>query len=330
MRLKSKILLHQEPTFVIKIKNFCHSTDLFFEEKILFKNTISEEHISKKIISEGVVILNIQMQLSTPETIQVEISDESIIMNFICCKSVEPVINEMQSKEYTKEKSHNILYVSNYNAVFQIPAFEEINYFTIVLSLDYYQKLINENWSVHSEFSKKISQKKTCYLTPVYKPFNPAIQWVIHEIKNCKFRGIFKKMYLETKIKEILVLQLDSLLDKCQKKGGGIQEEDYNKLLKAKSILETNFTHAPTLPELSRLVSLNEFKLKKGFKFCFDSTIKGYVTKLRMEYAKKLFKNKVSNVGEVAYKCGYKDVSHFSAAFKLFYGFTPISFRKLV
>ena len=94
-------------------------------------------------------------------------------------------------------------------------------------------------------------------------------------------------------------------------------------------ILEANFTDAPSLPELSRAISLNEFKLKKGFKSCFETTVKGYITKLRMECAKDLFKNKASNVGEVAYKCGYKDVSHFSAAFKLFYGFTPISFRKL-
>ena len=48
-----------------------------------------------------------------------------------------------------------------------------------------------------------------------------------------------------------------------------------------------------------------------------------------MEYAKDLFKNKTSSVGEVAYKCGYKDVSHFSAAFKQFYGFSPIRFRNL-
>jgi AraC-like DNA-binding protein len=135
-------------------------------------------------------------------------------------------------------------------------------------------------------------------------------------------------MYLEAKIKELLILQLDTLVKKPLEKAL-INEEDYLKLQKAKLILEANFTNAPSLPELSRAISLNEFKLKKGFKSCFETTVKGYITKLRMEYAKNLFKNKATNVGEVAYRCGYKDVSHFSAAFKLFYGFTPISFRKL-
>jgi AraC-like DNA-binding protein len=41
-----------------------------------------------------------------------------------------------------------------------------------------------------------------------------------------------------------------------------------------------------------------------------------------MERAKELLKNEILNVSEVAYQCGYKDVSHFSAAFKQFYGFT--------
>lgn len=133
-------------------------------------------------------------------------------------------------------------------------------------------------------------------------------------------------MYLEAKIKELLTLQLETLLTKPHE-DIIIGKEDYDKLQEAKLILEANFTNAPTLPELSRIISLNEFKLKKGFKACFKTTVKGYITKLRMEYAKDLFKNKTSNVGEVAEKCGYKDVSHFSSAFKLFYGATPASFR---
>nr|WP_262916179.1 AraC family transcriptional regulator [Flavobacterium algicola] len=134
-------------------------------------------------------------------------------------------------------------------------------------------------------------------------------------------------MYIETKVKELVVLQIESLLNTIDEKLI-VDSDDYDKLHEAKLILENNFTNAPTLPELSRIIALNEFKLKKGFKACFQTTVKGYITKLRMEYAKNLFRNKTLNVGEVAEKCGYKDVSHFSSAFKLFYGFTPVSFRK--
>ncbi|WP_281337026.1 helix-turn-helix domain-containing protein [Flavobacterium eburneipallidum] len=329
MKFKSKILTHQEPIITIETADLFNPASTFLEEKINIQNGKREEITSKNLISDGIVILDTQMRFSTPQTIESEITGESIVMNFICCNNVEAIIDHVESEKFTTENTHNILYASNFNASFEIPAFEDINYLSIVLSLDYYQELINENWNLHPNFSATISQKKSSYLAPKSVPFNPAIQWIIHEIKSCKYKGAIQKMYLDAKIKELLILQLEALLEKSQKKNITIQDEDYHKLLEAKSILEANFTNAPTLPELSRMVSLNEFKLKKGFKSCFDTTIKGYVTQLRMEYAKTLFQNKESNVGEVAYKCGYKDVSHFSAAFKFFYGFTPISFRKI-
>lgn len=329
MKFKSKILAHQQSLIEIETADSYSQKSHFTEEKINIQNGRSEEITSKNLISDGVVILDTQMRFSAPQTIQSEITGESIVMNFICCNNVEATIDQVESEKFTTENTHNILYASNFNARFEIPAFEDINYLSIILSLDYYQKLINEDWNLHPKFSAAIGQKKSSYLAPRSVPFNASIQWIIHEIKNCKHKGAIQKMYLEAKIKELFILQLDALLTEPQNKEASIDEEDYNKLLKAKSILEANFTNAPTLPEISRMVSLNEFKLKKGFKACFDTTIKGYVTQLRMEYAKTLFQNKDSNVGEVAYKCGYKDVSHFSAAFKFFYGFTPISFRKI-
>ena len=324
MKFKSTILGREQPIIDIEIGEEYKQKKQFEEEKISIKNESLEAIFGTNLIGEGIFIIDIQMYFSTPQTIKTQIIGESILMNFICCNNVETKIEQVESDKYTIENTHNILYTSKFNATFKIPAFEKINYLSIILSPEFYSKLINEDWTLHQKFSKNILQKKSGYLTPQYVPFNSDIQWIIHEIKNCKYDGSLKKMYLEAKIKELLILQLESLnpLNKLS-----IDEKDFKKLLEAKRILDNTFTNAPTLIELSRMISLNEFKLKKGFKACFATTIKSYVTKLRMEHAKKLFKNKTSNVSEVAYKCGYKDASHFSAAFKAFYGFTPASFR---
>jgi hypothetical protein len=51
--------------------------------------------------------------------------------------------------------------------------------------------------------------------------------------------------------------------------------ENKTKLDQAKVILQENYTNAPSLAELSKLIiALNEFKLKKGFKSCFNCTYK--------------------------------------------------------
>ncbi|AOZ99508.1 helix-turn-helix domain-containing protein [Flavobacterium commune] len=328
MKLISTILGQQQPLISIEAGDCYSHKSQFVEEKIIIKNDGIEEITIHNQITEGILILDAQMYFSKPQTIQTKIVGESIVMSFICSNNLETHVDQLESEPFSIENTHNILYASELKATLRIPALEEINCVTIILSPDFYSKLINEDWALHKKFSKNINQKKTGYLTPKYAPFNSGIQWVIHEIKNCTYEGSMKKMYLEAKIKELLIFQLDSLIEKPQNKEH-LGEEERSKLLKAKLILEKNFTNAPSLSELSRLISLNEFKLKKGFKACFKTTIKSYVTQLRMEYAKDLFKNEASNVGEVAYKCGYKDVSHFSAAFKFFYGFTPASFRKV-
>lgn len=327
MKFISKISGQQEPIIAIETGDFYDQKTHFIEQNSTVENEGVEEIAIRNLITEGVLILDINMFFSSPQTIQTEMTGEAIVMNFICCNNLETHIDDVESDSYLTENTHNILYSSKLKATFKIPALEEINYLSIILSPEFYSRLINGDWGLHEKFSKNISKKQTGYLTPRYAPFNSGIQWILHEIKNCTYEGSMKKMYLEAKIKELLIFQFDSLIEKPQKEEQ-IAQEDLSKLLKAKLILEKNFTNAPSLSELSRLIALNEFKLKKGFKSCFNTTIKSYVIQLRMEYAKDLFKNKTSNVGEVAYKCGYKDISHFSAAFKFFYGFTPASFRK--
>lgn len=329
MKITSTLLSQKKQLFTIENVDLYNQKSHFEERN---SSIIKEKESEIKTIpwvTDGVAILDIQMHFSSPQTIHFEIIGESIILNFICCNNVKAHIEYLERKKYAVENTHNILYTNNCNATFKIPALEKINYFSVVLSVDFYSQLINNNWDIHPKFSKNIIKKKSVYLHPEFASFTPAMQWIIHEIKNCKYKAGVKKMYLEAKIKELLILQFDTLMTKPKKFETQIDNDDYNKLLEAKTILEANFTNSPTIPQLSRMVLLNEFKLKKGFKTCFDTTIKTYVTKLRMEYAKKLFKNNDLNVGEVAYKCGYKDVSHFSGAFKFFYGFTPISFRKI-
>lgn len=329
MKFKSKILGHQESLVLIDTGDNYDQKSHFIEENTTIKKEGIEEITIRNLITDGILILDTQMYFSKQQTIQTEMIGESIVMNFICCNNLETYIDQVETEKYSTENTHNILYASKLKATFVIPALEQINYLSIILSPEFYSQLINEDWGLHKIFSKNITQKKTGYITPKYVAFTSEIQWILHEIKNCTYKGAMKKMYLEAKIKELLIMQLDSLAEKPKVKAE-VPEEEYSKLLKAKAILESNFTKAPSLTELSRLISLNEFKLKKGFKACFETTVKEYVTKLRMEYAKKLFKNKTANVSEVAYKCGYKDVSHFSASFKFFYGFTPPVLEKLI
>ncbi|WET01879.1 AraC family transcriptional regulator [Flavobacterium sp. YJ01] len=326
MKIEATLLTPETPIIKIKIGDKYYPKSTLTEENINIENSDAEKIISRHLITEGLVLLDTQMYFSTSKTVIFEIDEESVVMNFIYSSNVETKIEDLEGEKYSKENTHNIFYTDNFKASFTIPPFTQINYLSIILSKEFYYNIINEDWQLHEKFSRNILNKKSSYLTSKYLPFTPAIQWVTHEIKNCTRQGALKRIYIESKIKELLIYQLETLNTKPSVQEN-IDEEDYTKLLEAKKILDNDYRNTPTLPELSRLISLNEFKLKKGFKACFGTTVKSYIIKLRMEQAKELFQNKKATVSEVAYKCGYKDVSHFSAAFKSYYGFSPQKFK---
>lgn len=326
MKIKSKLSAHEKPIIDIEISDQYHPNSILKEDNIHIKKEEQEEIKSHILSTDGMVLIDTQMYFSKPQTEVFEISEECVVMDFISCNNIETQIDQLENERYLRENTHNIFYTTKYKGTFKIPAFEQVNYLTIIFSKEFYYNIINEDWKLHEKFSKNIIFKKSGYLTSKYIPFTPAIQWVLHEIKSCNRQGALKKMYIETKIKELLLHQLEAIIEQPLH-SEIVQEDEYSKLQEAKQILEKDYVNAPSLSELSRMISLNEFKLKKGFKACFGTTVKSYIIKLRMEYAKELFKDKTAAVSEVAYKCGYKDVSHFSAAFKSFYGSSPQKFK---
>ncbi len=72
----------------------------------------------------------------------------------------------------------------------------------------------------------------------------------------------------------------------------------------------------------------NEFKLKKGFKQIFGSTIFEHITNLRMQKAKEILLDGQMNIIEACNMVGYSNPSHFSKNFKMQFGMNPKEFLK--
>lgn len=56
---------------------------------------------------------------------------------------------------------------------------------------------------------------------------------------------------------------------------------------------------------------------------------KEYLTRMRMEEAKKLLRNKNANIADVCEKAGYTNVSHFIKTFQKYEGTTPAKYRDI-
>lgn len=92
-------------------------------------------------------------------------------------------------------------------------------------------------------------------------------------------------------------------------------------------IIEYDLSKNYTISELAKEVGTNEQYIKKYFKQYFGKTVMNYATNIKMEHAKKLILTGEYRIADVARMIGYKHPSHFTTAFKKYFGFTPNSLR---
>lgn len=103
---------------------------------------------------------------------------------------------------------------------------------------------------------------------------------------------------------------------------------DLRTLLRVRDFIDSNPTHPISITELTTMFGLSEFKLTRGFKRCFKTTIYRYHLGVAMHWAKGAL-DAGATVKEVAYMLGYKDDSNFRRAYKKVHGRYPIRRTKL-
>ncbi len=156
----------------------------------------------------------------------------------------------------------------------------------------------------------------------------PEMRSVIEELITCKRTGVLKKMFLEAKVLKLLMLQLEQYELLSRKEDlKYVREYDVDKIHLAKTILDNSISASISVIELAHRVGLNDFKLKRGFKEIFKTTVYNYLYELRMQEAKRLLLNTDQSVNEIAAYCSYEFVQSFIKAFKRKYGIPPEKFR---
>lgn len=97
-----------------------------------------------------------------------------------------------------------------------------------------------------------------------------------------------------------------------------------------KKYIRENYDKDLTLEEIAASVYLSPYYAARVFKHGQNMTIMNYVTKVRLEEAKKLLRNPRFQVEEIAQKLGYNDASYFSKVFRRNEGMSPSQFRQQI
>ena len=195
---------------------------------------------------------------------------------------------------------------------------------------DWLSSFITDRYqNVSPELKQLIEGSATPYYQEVMTTTLP-MRLALEQLLNCPFADIPKQMYLESKCRELIALrlgQLDEGVRNTQKKVT-LKARDIDRIHAAKAILLSQIAYPPSLMELARLVELNDYKLKLGFRQLFGMTVFQCLYEQRMNHARELLAAGRMSVKEVARTVGYKNQSRFAAAFRKRFGTNPLHYLK--
>lgn len=202
--------------------------------------------------------------------------------------------------------------------------------FDIHFTKEYLQKLAPFFPMLH-EFLEQVEKGQPANLSEMDQFLTPGMITMVNQLLQCSFKIGVAKFYIEAKVMELLIMALDHVSGCHIIAPIKLSAYDVERLHEAKDILLSDFENKISLLQLSRKVGINDFKLKKGFKHLFGSTVFDYQQSAKMEMAMKELKETNKPVEEIAYSIGYDFVSNFNVAFKKHFGFPAwLSAKKVV
>jgi AraC-like DNA-binding protein len=156
----------------------------------------------------------------------------------------------------------------------------------------------------------------------------PAMEVALQQILNCPYQGMMKRMYLESKVLELMVLLVEEDVAARQGKHDTfyLKPDDVERIHYAKEFLLRNLDNPPSLRDLSRKVGLNDCTLKRGFRLVFGTTVFSYLHHHRLEQARKLLITGETSISQAARSVGFASRSYFATAFRKKFGINPKEF----
>jgi len=199
-----------------------------------------------------------------------------------------------------------------------------VRYVCIILSRDFFLNAIDGRNIFKDQLSSCVQNNIPYPLNKCGMAISPEMNRILSSLCGNTYSGKYKRYFTELKIKEILFLSYEQQARQNSSAMPSLYKEELiRKIEMAKGILSSNYAEPPTIKQLSRLVALNELKLKNSFREICGTTIYNYVIRFRMEIAAQLLKSNELTIGEISTRTGYSSPSHFITVYKKYFGDTP-------
>jgi AraC-like DNA-binding protein len=250
-------------------------------------------------------------------------ASQTVDLNFVTKGNLKGSYSGLRTDLHLCSGTNNLKYTpaekSAHHAIRQ-----DVRMFAIAIERSYFQSLIGCDNAWAEGMQRKLERDEDLFGSDEFLAMTPRMHALVHSIRNMQPTPMTRIM-TQSLAFELIAQQIEQLACLNQDKffSHDLSSADVDKLDKARKFIERNFLEDLTLTSVCREVMLNEFKLKKGFKTLFQTSVIQYVRRLRMELAQNLLRDSKMTVEEVAGKLGYRYPNHFSVAYKKHFGVVP-------
>jgi AraC-like DNA-binding protein len=106
-----------------------------------------------------------------------------------------------------------------------------------------------------------------------------------------------------------------------------LHDESFVRLVRARDAIHSRYGEPLSLDQLAREAALSPFHFLRLFRRAFGETPHQYLTRVRIEAAKRLLLDDVP-VTDVCFEVGFQSLGSFSSLFHKYVGHAPITYRE--
>lgn len=299
-----------------------HTSDRYFEVVTEVAEPNLASATSLTIGMPGVTLDNVMIRPGKKLSLVDVTEKKNIQSSFVISGQADSTFDFGSKKEGIQNSRHGFQFSPGYKAEHRIVS-NHFHALSLDITPDFFQSLMTSAAGDMDELYNHFVQGGASRSVLMVQP---RMIEIINYIINCPFKGVTRYLFIESKVLELLALQFDQLTTNHSLKPSTSQA-DIEKFSAVREFIENNYLDTLSLTSLCRTFSLNEFKLKKGYKELFHTTVFGHINSLRMEKARQLLSQQTMTISEVSDFIGYKNLGSFSAEYKKRFGYAPSKLR---
>ena len=198
-----------------------------------------------------------------------------------------------------------------------------VRFTKVILTRKYFDSFFREH------YGKDYEQTKSAQEYLLRNPNLPELNFVFQQIRDCQAEGNPLRLYLESKVLELLSLVMKGMEKEEEHIPVRLDYKDIRGLKKSVTYMKKDLAAYPSGAKLAQNAGMSTTRYQLAFRKYFGTTPYEYLKEMRLNQALFLLKNSDCGIAVIAAKVGYHHSGHFAKLFKNVYGMGPREYRNL-